>query len=116
MAANDEFPRGWTSTVIVVGGASIVIPAAPGVAHVLDGFTFILDNTSGGATTNVTLSLSSSDGAYNSLPIGRAVADAASAGSDSDTDLNLAAGPGASLTISAPAVAVQHLRVHGHDI
>lgn len=42
MAANDEFPRGWTlSSRAAAAGqvAAIHIPAVPGVAHVLDSFT-----------------------------------------------------------------------------
>lgn len=42
MAANDELPRGWVLTAPT--DTSVIVPASPGISHVLTGVTALLFN------------------------------------------------------------------------
>lgn len=120
MAANDEFPRGWTLISAPAAGniATITVPAAAGIVRVLDGFDALTFNGSGSATA-IGINLTSSDGVYNAYQIGMVVAATASSGLDSATGLNLATGPGSNLTVAwgtGLASSLEYLRIRGHDI
>jgi len=48
MAANDEFPRGWDLVAgVASAGASLGVPAIPGITHVLTGITVLFWNPTG---------------------------------------------------------------------
>jgi hypothetical protein len=118
-----DFPRGWflsNDQNASGAAASVVVPATAGVVHVLDSFVLKLWNGSAAAVT-VQVQLSSSDGAFSALGLGRASAGPSNAGdSTAGSGLDLAAGPGASLTVAvnnpAGTGVIQNLVVQGHDI
>lgn len=56
MAANDEFPRGWTVTTLSASGglATVTLPAIVGVSYMLQSLSAeLFANTAAGATPNV---------------------------------------------------------------
>lgn len=119
MAANDEFPRGWSISNQVVGpggGATIVVPAAPGVSHVLDSFDCKIQ---GPASQGGSILVTTSGGTFSNYPIGQLTSpggvDSASGGG-----LNLSTQPGESLQVATnfttPAGDAQLLTINGHDI
>lgn len=120
-----DFPRGWTLNSFVGPGstASIVVPAIPGVVHVLDSFNAVLEAAAAAAAgLGADVNLTSSDGTFTAFVLGVMANAGGAVGSDtaSGSGLDLAAGPGASLTISFNIAAAanynEFLLVQGHDI
>lgn len=116
MAANDEFPRGWTLTSRAVGAgqvASIIVPAVAGVTHVLDTVIARLLGTPGGGGAEFTVL----NGAIVLADLYIAVP-----GVDETvlTDVGMSAAVGAALQVNFNAVSVagvnQFLVIQGHDI
>lgn len=56
MAANDEFPRGGFASTIGVGPAApaILIPASPGITHVITDVKLFEDGTGAGVAVGIT--------------------------------------------------------------
>lgn len=120
----DGFPDGWTLAFTSGGGvASITVPAAPGVAHVLDSFQAKAVSFDTTFAHSFNIQVTSSDGVLNTSVAFVSVNAAASAqvgtsDSASASGLNLAAGPGASVTITFGASATsvtEFLLIQGHD-
>lgn len=117
MAANDEFPRGWTLTngVAGAGTAIVTVPAVVGVAHILDSVILRLLNTGAGAlfATNVNL-----QGAF----LTELIVPAAVVAVDdvSLTGMNVSSTVGGTLivTFTTPATAgiSEIITIQGHDI
>lgn len=128
MAANDEFPRGWTLSVVVSGAgtATITVPSLAGVAHVLDSFEAKVSNTSTTQGAGDQITVSSSLATYSGFVIGLLGASLVAAAGDVNTDeasgsgLGLATAPGESLTVAfngpAFAGATMLLVIQGHDV
>jgi len=119
-----DFPRGWVmiATAGSQVGCTLVIPAVPAVARVVDTIYFQIISY---ATTAVTanLNITSSDGAINIQSLMELAATVSSAteyikDSDTATGLDIATGPNASITITSAGIQAvsQLIRVQGHDI
>lgn len=123
VAANDEFPRGWTFSVASSGGtASITLAPIIGVIHVLDNLTAKLIST-GGAAFSVTVTVTTIAGV---IWEGVLAVQAGVNQSDevSGLDLGLASSVGDSVTggkivitfTGGGAGFFESLNVEGHDI
>lgn len=123
MAANDDFPRGWTfsSGITGAGGSpGLVVPAIAGVSHILTHAEYILENSGAGAAAGLSLEIESSAGPI--FPsIGLAVVLGGVVGKDSaiydgkiqcPNGLALIVGPVA----ANPAGYVSTLFIQGYDI
>lgn len=125
---SSDFPRGWTLTSLAGAGstASVTVPSATGVTHVLDGFTAKIVSSNTTTASEPQITLTSSDGVFAALTLALLAIGAAAAATNFSTDsatetaLDLAAGQTASITIAfgVPAIASsnQFLLVQGHDI
>lgn len=122
MAANEEFPRGFSAgqrpgTGV---GASITIPASAGVALVLDGFEASFTNNGAAAGSSVDVLLNSNLGTFASFSLGFMGADGTlgAQGACSGSGLGLTTQPGESLTVLIGGVPgfLEQLLIQGHAI
>lgn len=119
MAANDEFPRGWT-LVSATGGAtpsSITVPPVPGIIHILDDFSVKIINNGGGLITSVTVTFTGA----TTVTLAFLIVEAAqgSVDSASGSGLGLSSVPGGSLVVAINATTASELQLlvaQGHDI
>lgn len=120
MAANDEYPRGWTFTIETVGpgaAASITLPAVSGVTHVLESVhAQILTVVATGVAIGVNVDLGTGAVQYGAIQTSGTVPD--SERFDQDIDLPGAIGAAITVALATAPVAneVQYLTIRGHDI
>lgn len=100
MAANEEFPRGWTLNGFGSGAGlvSVVAPATPGIIHVLDSiYARITNNGAGGAFGPVLQVVTSTILVFrNQLLTANAVV---TIDETSFSNLNIASAPGGDMTV-----------------
>lgn len=111
-----DFPRGFTLSKLVGGGApaaSITVPATPGISHILDTFTARLISTLPGGAGPVDVTASG-------LVLTELYLAAAGVDQDGGTGLGIPSGVGLALTVTFSAVTIagvdQFLLIQGYEI
>lgn len=121
MAANDEFPRGWIESTAVIGAGglcNIVMPATPGIAHVLTFLEFIFANQGAGAGASNNIAIT--DTVNILYQIGLAVVPTGIAKDDISWNGKIIGAVGAPLAVLQnavnPAGYASSLNIQGYDI